>query len=109
MRSEIEIRAESDEHYMAARKRKAKPYVAKKDADEGVFKMPFLGCYKPEGWEVLNKYFVDSSGFGQEGEPALTVKRFLSKVVKGRGYSLESAGQFQVNVNEFEREKKGGQ
>lgn len=104
MRAIEEIMAEADEHYRKAKKNKSKPYVAKCNGDEGVFKMPFLGCYKPKGWDVSNKYFVDSSGFGADNEPALTVKRFLSKVIAGRGYSLAQAGQFQVYVNEFVRE-----
>jgi hypothetical protein len=103
MRSEIEMQAENDEHYRKAKKAKAQPYIAKTDGDEGVFKMPFLGVYLPKGWELSEKYFVDSSGWGSEGEPALTAKQFLAHVKKGYGYSIREAGQFQVYVNEFKK------
>jgi hypothetical protein len=103
MRSEIEMQAENDEHYRKAKKAKAQPYIAKTDGDEGVFKMPFLGVYLPKGWESIAVHFVDSSGWGSENEPALTVKKFLKLVKKGNGYSLRSAGQFQVYVNEFKK------
>lgn len=105
MRSELELKAENDEYYRKAKKAKAHPYVAKRDGDEGVFKMPRLGCYLPKGWELSEKYFVDCSGWGREGEPALTAGQFLKKVKAGYGYALSEAGQFQVYVNEF---KKGG-
>lgn len=98
-----QLQAENDEHYREARKNKLQPYVAKKDGDEGVFKMKHLGCYKPEGWELREKLFVDSSGWGAEGEPALTIKQFLSRVKAGLGYSICQAGQFQVYINVFER------
>jgi len=101
---ERQLAAENDEHYRKARRLKAQPYVAKEDGDKGVIKMPHLGCYKPEGWEVSQKFFVDSSGFGSDSEPAMTLGRFLSQVKKGRGYCLLSAGQFQVYVHEFIRE-----
>ena len=104
MMGERQLRANNDEAYRKARACHAKPYVAETDGDEGVFKMPALGCYKPDGWETSNKYFVDSSGWGSENEPALTVKHFLTLVKKGRGYSIASAGQFQVHINEFTRE-----
>lgn len=104
MRSELEMRAENDEHYRKAKKAKSQPYIAKCDGDEGVFKMPFLGVYLPKGWESVAVYFVDGSGWGSEGEPALTAQQFLGKVKKGYGYSLRSSGQFQVNVNEFKWE-----
>jgi hypothetical protein len=104
MIDERQLKAENDEHYREAKARKAQPYVAKAHGDRGVLKMPHLGCYKPDGWEVSGKFFVDSSGWGAENEPALTLAQFLSRVKEGRGYCLASAGQFQVHVNEFIRE-----
>jgi hypothetical protein len=105
MRNIDELRAENDEHYRTAKKAKAQPYIAKRDGDEGVFKMPHLGCYLPKGWELSEKFFVDGSGWGREGEPALTAGQFLRKVKAGYGYALAEAGQFQVHVNEFKREQ----
>lgn len=98
-----ELVANNDRNYREAKRKKLQPYVAKVDGDEGVFKMQNLGCYKPEGWELREKLFVDSSGWGAEGEPALTIKQFLSRVKAGLGYAICQAGQFQVYVNVFER------
>lgn len=81
------------------------PMVAQKDQDELVMMMPNLGDYTPKGWKCIERFFVDSSGFGQPGEPALTAGEFLAKVKKGHGYGLVSCGQFQVHVGEFVRTK----
>ena len=69
------------------------------------FPFPFLGDYVPPGWTKTDEeWFVDSSGFGQESEPALTVvafKKVLAEYVHdfpGRGFGITSAGQFQVYV-----------
>lgn len=105
MMDERYLKAQNDAQYRKARKNKSQPYVAKVDGDEGVFKAPFFGCYKPEGWELLEKLFVDSSGFGADNEPALSIRQFLGQVKAGRGYSIASVGQFQVYVNVFERER----
>ena len=107
MRAIEEIMAESDKHYREAKKAKAKPFVAKRDGDEDVFKCPNLGVYLPKGWEFVQDLWVDHSGFGSESEPALTIKRFLTKVRKGYGYAIREAGQFQVHINEFKRVKHG--
>jgi hypothetical protein len=104
MRSLNEIVAESNRYYRQAKRDKAQPYIAKKDGDEGVFKAPFLGPYLPKGWQKVDCHFVDSSGFGQDGEAALSIRKFLSIVKEGYGYSIREAGQFQVYINEFKRE-----
>lgn len=63
---------------------------------------PFLGDYIPKGWKRTgNSFFVDSSGFGREGEPALTLNQFLQKVKPSLGYAVVEAGQFQVYVAEY--------
>jgi hypothetical protein len=97
------IVSEADRATRGARKNKLQPFVAQKDGDEGVFKMPMLGDYLPAGWEFVQSYFVDSSGFGREDEPALTVRNFTRQVKQGYGYGLKQYGQFQVYVNEFKR------
>ena len=80
------------------------------DLQEGVAAIrdiPFLGDYVPPGWKFVRKYWVDSSGLGQEGEPALTVNQFLAAIrlnVLGpetHGYAILEAGQFQVYVGEY--------
>ena len=66
------------------------------------FPFPFLGSYVPKGWKLTTNYFVDSSGFGEAGEPALTIRQFLGKIKTGRGYAITEVGQFQVWIAEFE-------
>ena len=89
----------------------------------------YLGNYIPRGWKrvdinlfskewgipyshkILNKggLFVDSSGWGADGEPALTIKQFLhvmTSILKQRpdlGFALISQGQFQVTIGVFEK------
>ena len=46
-------------------------------------------------------FFVDSSGWGEEGDPALTLDQFLKKIKAGRYYAVIEAGQFQVFVGEY--------
>jgi hypothetical protein len=67
------------------------------------FPFPFLGSYVPKGWKLTETYFVDSSGFGETGEAALTIHQFLGKIKSGAGYAVTEAGQFQVYIGEFEK------
>jgi len=78
-------------------------YVAKKNCDEGVRGCKRLGDYIPKGWQKVNTYFVDSSGFGSEGEGALTFRQLLTKVRKGLGYAIGKVGQFQLYINEYQK------
>lgn len=74
------------------------------DAKEELIGIPYLGDYVPGGWkETGTTYFVDSSGFGSDSEPALTLEQFLDKVEPGYGYGIISQGQFQVYVGQFKR------
>mgnify|MGYP003133333305 FL=1 len=87
-----------------------------------------LGNYIPKGWKRLNikKYvmswelpyshkilnkgglFVDSSGFGQPNEPALTIEQLISLMAKllsnkpSLGFGIISQGQFQLTIGVFE-------
>lgn len=69
------------------------------------FPFPFIGDYKPRGFRKVNEYFVDSSGFGAPGEPALTVSQFLDKLRSGYGYAITEIGQFQLYVGEYRKAK----
>jgi len=100
------IRAMNEEAEEKARRLRKQPYVAKFDKDVGVRNAPFIGDYVPDGWEVTETFFVDASGFGVEGEPALTFQGFLNKVKKGRGYAIVEQGQFQVYITEYRRTKR---
>jgi hypothetical protein len=90
-----------------------------------------LGNYIPKGWKRFNTnelkdqldlsydwkfldnggLFVDSSGFGSESEPALSVNQFLqtvSKLFKIRddlGFAICSEGQFQLTIGVYEEDK----
>lgn len=83
----------------------SKPYVLKfhelHPCNFPPFPFPYLGDYQPKGWRKTAEYFVDSSGFGSEGEPALTIGGFIKKLKVGFGYAITSAGQFQVHVGEY--------
>lgn len=70
-----------------------------------VFPFPFTGEYLPPGWEQVNTYFVDASGFGSPDEMALTAGQFLARLIPGHGYAITEAGEFQVIVGEFERRR----
>ena len=78
-----------------------KPLLAKVNGK--IAMIPDLGDYTPKGYKLINSYFVYSSDFGVEGDPALTIEQFLAKVVKGKYYGIGRQGQFQIDVNEFEK------
>lgn len=65
-----------------------------------------------KGYELVEEYFVDSSGFGLDSEPAYTVDQFLGKLgelltreeyANGLTAKITSQGQFQVYVGLFKR------
>lgn len=62
-----------------------------------------------KGYELIERLFVDSSGFGAEDEPALTVSQFERKVheildIHGTVTAkIIDAGQFQVYVGLFKK------
>ena len=84
------------------KKREKKMFKAKKDGDEKIFQnVKMFTDDLSEQFEEVNSYFVDSSGFGVKGEPALTADEFLEKVKAGRFYAITDIGQFQVNIGEY--------
>ena len=86
------------------RPRPGRPVVAKFDVDiESIRHAPFIGDRDVRGWTEVNRYFVDSSGFGQAGEPALTADQFFRKVRKGFAYAIVEQGQFQIYIAEFQK------
>lgn len=84
--------------------------------------IPNLGDYLPATWarvnlatawgsrrgldEDMNALFVDKSGVGRPGEPALTLDEFLEALRPGYGYAIVEEGQFQVYVGVFEHPKR---
>jgi len=99
-----EIKRMNKEAMGKAEKENKQPYVAKADGDEGVRNAPYIGNYLPNGWKPTEEYFVDSSGLGSPDELAMTFGQFLEKVKEGHGYAISETGQFQVYIQEFERE-----
>lgn len=77
-------------------------YRAKVNEDDGVFK---ASKTKKDvlGYELTQEFFVDNSGFGSEGESALTAGQFLKKVKAGFYYGITDIGQFQVYIGEFKK------
>ena len=65
--------------------------------------IPSIGDFRPKNFELVNEYFVDSSGFGAVGEMALTFNQFLEVVKEGYFYAIIETGQFQVYIGEFKK------
>lgn len=63
----------------------------------------FLGDYCPEGWEMIDTLFCDSSGWGSESEPALTFNQMCDRLKPGLGYAVIEQGQFQCYVGVFRK------
>lgn len=70
---------------------------------EAVRSIPMIGHEKIAGWTFIRYYFVDSSGFGQEGESALTFGQFMAQIKPSYGYGIVDAGQFQVNIGMWKK------
>jgi hypothetical protein len=73
-------------------------------------RLPHIGDYVPKGWvqwhEIL---FVDSSGCGAPGEPALTQSQLAKEIAKDRdgvAYAVIEAGQFQCYVARYSEKPK---
>ena len=75
--------------------------IADAHAGRPSFQIPSIGSRRPRGWKLVAHYFVDTSGFGERGEPALTMADFLAKLRPGYGYAVIETGQFQRYVGEF--------
>lgn len=80
--------------------------------DGGRFPFPIITeSLLIDGWEPTGKdWFVDSSGFGQESESALTAGQFRAELLAylrehpDHGFGITGVGQFQVYVSAFRRE-----
>ena len=96
-----------------ARQQEREPYVpALHDiAMMPPFPFPNLGPHVPPSWERVEDatWFVDSSGWGDPSEPALTAEEFRSDLRAyiqehpGHGFGIIECGQFQCHVAAFER------
>lgn len=119
------IKAMSDDAAYKAAQDNEEPLVPWKGDQLG--SIPFLGDYVPKGWRLLRwdevpggmphgagysastsedgpaRWLVDSSGFGADNEPAMTMSGFevylkdlLAKEPRTFGVAVVEAGQFQV-------------
>lgn len=83
-----------------------KPWNAAEVAGYGITRkvpFPFIGSYRPVGWELVEHRLVDSSGFGANDEPALTLEQLREWVTAHRndGWAIIEAGEFQVVIGRF--------
>ena len=97
------IRAMEQEQANKAAADGIEPLMVWKGDDRASMRIPNIGSHRPEGWELVQEYFVDKFGMGAEDEPALTIDQFLGKVQDGMGYAIVEEGQFQLYVGEFKR------
>ena len=107
------IRAINEELAARAAEEQRVPFVP--DGPEDVdrwppFPFPNFGCYEPPGWEIAEEdWFVDSTGRGREGEPALTVEQFRMELRRhitehpGDGLAITGEGASQLVVSAFRR------
>ncbi len=89
----------------AARAGQDQPFVIADEADIAAwppFPFPNLGDFCPDGWIEVDRFFCDSSGWGDPGEPALTTEQLKGQLKVGKGYAIVEAGQFQAYIGEFE-------
>jgi hypothetical protein len=66
-------------------------------------RIPHMGDYEPKGFKLVATHFVDSSGFGAESEPAMTIPAFMRLAVsRPQSYwAIVETGQFQIYIGEF--------
>jgi len=94
-----------------ARRQHEEPTVPTQEEIESYppFPFPHLGPYVPPGWERVEgqEWFVDSSGFGRDDEPALSVRQFKDVLRQyaadnpDHGLAIVECGQFQCYVAAF--------
>ena len=77
---------------------------------ESPFSFPNIGSLKPRGWRKTGEtWFVDKTGRGFDGEPALTWQQFRRRLAgyilryPSHGFAITEEGEFQVVVSAFQR------
>jgi hypothetical protein len=75
------------------------------ETEEDFHRIPNIGDYRPDGWKLMDGLFVDSTGVGLEGKPALTFEEFAEQASNhpDDGHALIEVGQFQVLIGRFRR------
>ena len=110
MMSLQDIRQLSDEAAVEAAEQELEPMALWPSDCEPPFRFPNIGSMEPEGFEEVKDFFVDHSGFGGPGEPALTAEEFskqLLAMVQESEVTLFAAiteiGQFQLYVTVYRK------
>lgn len=63
---------------------------------------PFIGDYEPEGFTPEgDNLFVDTSGFGADDEPSLSMRQLIPLLEADKAYAFTSVGQFQGYLQKF--------
>jgi hypothetical protein len=63
---------------------------------------PNLGDFVSKGWTKEEDFFVDSTGWGSETEPALTIRALvMEKLEVGKAYAITECGEFQLYISSF--------
>ena len=88
---------------------------------ESLRRLPNIGTYLPDGWERVDAstfgdngrgagtvdgvpyFFVDKTGWGSKGEPAITVTEMAALIRPGYGYAIVEEGQFQIGIGVFKK------
>ena len=105
------IQAQADDDGVVARRKKLEPKIVADtpSLEEDLRHIPNLGDYVPKHWKLVATHFVDSSGFGEEDEAAITFDQFKTRVQNEIasnkeifGWGLVQQGQFQVYIGQFE-------
>lgn len=78
-------------------------YLAKINGDEAVKSCKVVGNGEIFGYDLVNTYFVDNTGLGDNSESALTFKSFLSEVKVDFYYGIKEVGLFQVYIGEYKK------
>jgi hypothetical protein len=66
------------------------------------FPFPMIGDHEPAGYETDgDALFIDTSGFGADNEPALSVSQMLDEIKPDRAYAFTECGQFQAYLQPY--------
>jgi hypothetical protein len=64
-------------------------------------RIPFVGERNVRGWKLVEELFVDTSGFGADDEPALSLRQLKNRLEVGKGYGILRSGEFQSYLGVF--------
>ena len=114
MLSSEQIVSMAEDQGKKAKRHGLKPYPIKHlDVDTlQSFPFPNIGNYKPSGWELVDYKTCDKTGWGEEYEPALTVRglkqwiKDLQKADDNFAMAIIEEGEFQVVIGLFKPDSR---